>query len=36
MGSCNFPWEFNTNPAIEKITRILLGKFTAHVPPWKK
>lgn len=27
MGSCNFPLGYNTNPAIEKIMWILLGKL---------
>lgn len=27
MGSCNLPPGFTTNPVIEKITRILLGKL---------
>lgn len=35
MGSCNFPPGFNTNPAIEKIMRILLGKLQ-HLDPLEK
>lgn len=35
MGSCIFPPGFNTNPAIEKIMRILLGKLQ-HLYPLEK